>query len=162
MINKEMLTVSQHIDFRNKKLSSILLFSKYIAPYFGRYVTSVSHSPIPSSIHLISSPQAKLSHLRELDDAYSLALLNLHAVRSVDLTIPTLDYEGFYYNTLGVLLNFSKVKELTLRSDGFGRGDFISAEDAFNGKSMALLLKAFPNLNSFRALGISGTDLSPE
>lgn len=63
---------------------------------------------------------------------------------------------------MDIILRWTKMSVMTVRSAGWGREDFISATDSFNAKSVATLLRAFPELSSFRALGISGFDISPE
>lgn len=59
-------------------------------------------------------------------------------------------------------MKWKGIQHLTLRAAGWGRGDFISSTDAFNARTVGIMLKAFTELRSFRALGVSGLDISPE
>lgn len=142
-----------HIDFRGKSLARVQLFAQHLAPCFGRYTTSICLKPVDEeAMEHITAPRARLDHLREWDRAWSSALRHLHHINCFDLTIPTLDYESLYGGTMQEILSWSQVsgtqktgiRDMTLRSAGYGRGGFNSATDAFNARSLALLIKAFP------------------
>lgn len=59
-------------------------------------------------------------------------------------------------------MRWKAIQHLTLRAAGWGRGDFISSTDAFNARTVGTMLSQFDGLESFRALGVSGLDISPE
>lgn len=124
----------RNIDFRGKSPAAIRLFAEFIAPKYGSLTTSIIHRPIDEDA--VERSGERLSYCRERDKEFASVFGLLHNVVSVDLTVPTLEFQPLYGLTMAVLVRW-KLRSLTCRSKNWGRGNnFVSATDAFNAKSL--------------------------